>query len=101
VNGDSASGVRAVVTRNRAAVGVVLAALCLGLAVLWVFVVPAKAGATTGVQEAAIRYGHPVCWALLATASVLFAVRAPRRSVDVVVRSALAAYVVFVVATVV
>lgn len=100
MNGDSASGVRAVATRNRVAVGVVLAALCLGLAVLWVFVVPAKAGATTGVREAAIRYGHPVCWALPATASVLFAVRAPRRSVDVV-RSALAAYVVFVVATVV
>ncbi len=73
--------------------------LSLGLAVLWLFVVPERAEATTGVQSWLIRYAHSICWALLATTAVLVLARAPKRAIDLTAWAALAAYAAFLGAT--
>ncbi|CCW14152.1 hypothetical protein QLG13_16745 [Rhodococcus aetherivorans] len=99
MTGDPGVGLRGMIVRHRVAFGLLLTLASSAFAVLWLFVVPARADETTGVQSAAIRHAHPACWMLLAAASALFATRAPRRAVDAVAWSALVAYAVFVVAT--
>jgi hypothetical protein len=84
--------------RHRTLLGTVGGIGATGLAVLWTVVVPDKAGQTTGLQEAAIRWGHPLCWALLAVTSALWAVRAPARVVAATARVALGAYAAFLAA---
>lgn len=58
------------------------AAAAAGMTGLWLVVVPAKAEQTRGLQEFAIRWGHPACWALLAVVGVMVAVDAPKRVRD-------------------
>lgn len=84
--------------RHRRLLGTVGGIGAAGLAVLWTVVVPDKAGQTTGLQEAAIRWGHPLCWALLAVTSALWAVRAPARVVAATARAAIGAYAAFLAA---
>lgn len=76
--------------------GAVIAA---ALAVLWTFVVPAKAAAATGWQEIAIRWGHPLCWALLAAVGVMFAVDGPPQIRNALAQAAALAYVAFLAGT--
>lgn len=64
--------------RHRTAVGFVGAAAAAGMTALWLVVVPEKADQTTGLQELAIRWGHPLCWAFLAVVGVLFALDSPK-----------------------
>ncbi|PKI93161.1 hypothetical protein CW368_02460 [Actinomycetales bacterium SN12] len=68
------------------------------LAVVWAFVVPEQAGTATGAREIAIRWGHPVCWALLAVVGILIAMDAPRRLRDTVAVVAAASYAAFLIA---
>jgi hypothetical protein len=91
-------GLRGLVARHRRALGLAGAGVAAGLAVLWLVVVPDTDGAT-GVQEWAIRYGHALCWALLAVAAALWAAAGPRRVVAGIAWAALACYVAFVAAT--
>lgn len=72
----------------------------LALAVLWLFVVPDRAESTSGVQQWLIRFGHSICWALLAVTAALVLAKAPKRVVDVTAWAALAAYAGFLGATV-
>ena len=90
---------RAAIEQHRGLVGVTAAIIAAGLALLWLFVVPAKADEVAGVQSVAVRYGHSVCWAFLAAASALYAVRAPRRLVEYTAWAALGAYAAFLFAT--
>lgn len=77
--------------------GLAGAAAAAGMTVLWSVVVPEKADRTTGLQELAIRWGHPLCWAFLAVAGILFAVGAPQRVRDGVSLAAISCYAAFLV----
>lgn len=68
------------------------------LATVWLVVVPAKAAETAGVQELAIRWGHPACWVLLAGLGVLVAFDAPKRTRDAVGIAAAVCYAAFLAA---
>ncbi|UTT63372.1 hypothetical protein [Microcella humidisoli] len=87
------------VERHRTALAVGGLVVSLGLAVLWLFVVPERAASTTGVQSWLIRFGHSICWALLATTAALVLARATKRAIDVTAWAALAAYAAFLAAT--
>lgn len=82
--------------RRHRPLGWAAAAVAAGMAGVWLVVVPGKAEETTGVQELAIRWGHPACWALLAVVGVLVAVDAPRRTRDAVAITAAACYAGFI-----
>lgn len=93
------SPIRGFFTRHRTLLAATGLAVSVGLALLWLVVVPERANETTGVQSWLIRYAHSLCWALLAMVAVLVLARAPQRAIDTAAWSALAAYVAFVAAT--
>jgi hypothetical protein len=90
---------RAAAHRHRRTLGIAGAGASAGLTALWTIVAPEKADATGGVQEFAIRWGHPACWALLTVVGLLVAFDAPKHVRDAVAYAAGACYVVFLVAT--
>ncbi len=96
---DERAGWRSVLARHRRLVGAVAGIGAIGLACLWLVLVPERAGQAEGVRAALIRYGHSLCRVLLALAAFLWAARAPRRWVEGVAWSALVAYVAFLLAT--
>ncbi len=65
---------------------------------VWSVVVPERAATTAGLQAAAIRYGHPLCWALLVVVGVLTAIGAPRQARDTCAYAAGASYAAFLAA---
>ncbi|GGC14864.1 hypothetical protein [Cellulomonas carbonis] len=83
--------------RRLGAAGAVVAS---GAAALWTVVVPERAETATGLREVAIRYGHPVCWGLLAVVGLLVALDAPKRVRDAVAYAAGASYAAFLLALV-
>ncbi|MGD8199672.1 hypothetical protein ACQE98_03300 [Ornithinimicrobium sp. W1679] len=84
---------------HRRVVGLGGAAAALTLAGIWTVVVPDRADTAAGLQALAVRWGHPLCWLLLAVSGVLYAVRAPSAAVAGAAWAALAAYLVFLGAT--
>lgn len=82
--------------RRRRLFGGAAAVAAAALAVVWLFVVPAQAAAAEGPAWFVIRYGHSLCWALLAVAAALFAVRGPQRAVEAFLWAGLACYAAFV-----
>jgi hypothetical protein len=81
--------------RRRRALGLTGAAMAVAMAGLWLVVVPVEAETAVGLQEAAIRWGHPACWALLAVLGVLFAADAPKRARNGVGVAAAVCYAAF------
>lgn len=71
------------------------AVVATGLTVVWLFVVPEQADQTHGLQAAAIRWGHPATWALLALFGALVALDAPKPIRDTVAWASLACYAAF------
>jgi hypothetical protein len=98
----SPAGVRDLVARHRRGIGLAAAAVATALAVLWLWVVP-DPGDASGAQAWVIRYGHALCWALLAVAAAAYATGRPSRArgrvVAVAAWAALAWYVAFLAAT--
>ena len=94
----SSARLREYIERHRALIGSVVAIAAIGLAVLWLVVVPGKATTTTGIQALTIRYAHSLCWALLAVAASTYAVRAPARTTRTLTWWALGAYAAFLLA---
>ena len=90
---------RRFVARHRTALAAGGLVVSVGLALLWLFVVPERAESTSGLQQWLIRFGHSICWALLAVTAGLVLLKAPKRAVDVTAWAALAAYVGFLGAT--
>ena len=88
------------VATHQRTLGVIGGIACLGLAVVWLVVVPDEASGATGLREALLRYGHSVVWLLLGLSALLFATGGPRRSVEWTATAALAVYIAFVVALV-
>lgn len=82
---------------RRRPLGCSFAVVAAGLAGVWLVVVPEKAEQAGGWQEAAIRWGHPVCWALLSVVGVLVAVDAPQRLRHAVAWTAAACYATFLI----
>lgn len=74
--------------------------VAVGMAVVWSVAIPERAATTSGLQAAAIRYGHPVCWVLLAVVGGLTAVGAPRRIRDAFAYAAAGSYAAFLTALV-
>ena len=93
------SPARRFLTRHRTPLAVAGLVVSLGLAALWLVVVPERVSETTGLQSWLIRYAHSICWALLATACALVLARAPKRAIDLTAWAALAAYAAFLAAT--
>lgn len=91
----SSARFRAHIERRRGLIGSVVAVAAIGLAVLWLVVVPEKATTTTGVQSLTIRYAHSLCWVLLAASAGTYALRAPARITRALAWSALGAYAAF------
>lgn len=81
--------------RRRRHVALGGAVLALGMAAVWVAVVPDKAEETTGLQSWAIRYGHPASWICLAGLGLAIAGGAPRRVRDLLAWTALGSYGAF------
>lgn len=92
-------GPRALLEKHRRLVGVAGALGAAALAGLWLVVVPDRAAEASGLRELSIRYGHSLCWGLIAIAAVLHSAGAPRRWVDMAAWSGLAAYAGFLLAT--
>ena len=78
--------------------GLAAIAIALGLAALWLVVVPEKAETSTGLASWLLRFGHSLCWLLLAATAALWMARAPRRAIDLTAWAALAAYGGFLLA---
>ena len=95
---DARTGLVEWMRRRRRPLGAVGAVIAAGMSALWVVVVPDRVDTVTGVQEVVIRWGHPVCWALLAIVGILVAVAAPKRIRDVVAVLAAGSYAAFVIA---
>lgn len=68
------------------------------MAGVWIAIVPDKVAETSGLQELAIRWGHPACWALLAVVGVLVALDAPKQIRDGIGIAAAACYAAFLAA---
>lgn len=81
--------------RTLALAGALVAA---GLTVLWLVVVPDRADTTSGLQSLAIRYGHPLSWALLTGLALSHTADAPKALRDGLGWAALASYAVFLAA---
>ncbi len=92
------SSLRMLMRRHRSVVGGVAALGATVLAVMWLVLVPDKAGDVGPVQSWLLRYAHSLCWAFLAVAAAGWAVRAPRLASRWPACGALAAYVAFLAA---
>lgn len=79
------------------AAGAVLAA---AMSVLWFRVVPDAVDDATGWAWVALRFGHAVCWGLLAASMVIGIADGPPRLRSGLAWGALAAYATFVLALV-
>lgn len=86
------------VERHRRSLGLAAIAIALGLAALWLVVVPEEAETSTGLASWLLRFGHSLCWLLLAATAALWTARAPRRAIDLTAWAALAAYGGFLLA---
>lgn len=73
---------------------------CLVLAGVWTVVVPDKAETAPALQAFVVRWGHPVCWVLLAGTAASWAFGGPRRLTEGLAYAALASYAAFLLATV-
>ena len=76
------------------------AGLAAAMSVLWFRVVPDAVDDATGWAWFALRFGHAVCWGLLAASMVIGVADGPRRLRSGLAWTALAAYAAFVVALV-
>ncbi len=90
--------VQAMIETHRTVVGLVASAGAAVLAVVWLFAVPGKADEFGEIQAWALRYAHSLCWVFLSAALALYAVRAPRRSIELTAWLALLAYAGFILA---
>ena len=90
--------VQAMIEAYRTLIGVVASAGAAVLAVVWLFAVPDKANDVGGIQAWAIRFAHSLCWVFLSTALALYAVRAPRRFIELTGWLGMLAYAVFILA---
>ena len=68
----------------------------LAVAVIYFKFIPEEASVTSGVQEIILRYGHGLCWLLLAGVSFLWAAKGGGRHARILAYAALVAYVVFI-----
>lgn len=85
----------AFIEAHRLLLGLMGSLVALGVAGVFFFIVPGEAGILSGWREIVLRYGHSVCWVLLAVAALLYAFRAPEAIVQVTGFSALVVYLVF------
>lgn len=88
-----------VIDRYRTPLAVGGLVVSLALTVLWLFVVPDRSASTEGLQQWMIRFGHSLCWGLLALTALLVLLRAPKRAIDAAAWAALAVYAGFLAAT--
>ncbi len=88
---------KSILLRHRLYVGSVMAVIAIAVAVVYMFVLPAEAEGVHPLVQSILRYGHSLCWVLLAVAAGLFATKAPLRAVMWCAYAALFAYGVFIV----
>lgn len=70
--------------------------VALGITVVYLVVVPSQAADASQVVGAILRYGHSLCWAVLAGASALWAVKGANKWSGILAYTALGVYALFV-----
>ncbi|MFZ1360474.1 MAG: hypothetical protein WAS27_00350 [Candidatus Saccharimonadales bacterium] len=84
------------ILQHRKIVGVSATVFALGIAVLYLFVVPLNPESVHRFMWVILRYGHSFCWLLLAGAAGLFAFNFVPRTAGRLAYAALVSYVVFI-----
>lgn len=67
------------------------------IAVIYLKVIPEEVSAASGLQEIILRYGHSLCWLLLAGASFWWAIKKKNKGIGILAYAALATYIIFIV----
>ncbi len=83
------------ILEHRAISGTVGCIVALGVAGAYVVAVPEEAAAAPVYAQLILRYGHSLCWVLLAIASGLFATRGPAKITMGFAYSAAIIYAIF------
>ncbi len=87
------------IVTHRELSGVIGVVVALSVALIYLFVIPETPTDAGVVQRFVSRYGHSMCWVLIAAASGLWAVRggAAKRAIVVLLYMALAVYLTYIV----
>lgn len=67
------------------------------VAVIYFKVIPEEVSAVSGFQEMILRYGHSLCWLLIAGASFRWAIKRGDKWSEILAYVALATYIIFIV----
>lgn len=86
---------KAFIAAHRKVLGLIAAVIALGVAALYLVIVPEQSENTTGFVKLVLLYGHSLCWLLLAGAFATWALNGPRRIYATLAYSALAVYGIF------
>lgn len=77
-------------------IGLTGSMIALVVAVIYFKVIPEEASAAGGFQEIVLRYGHSICWLLLAGASSRWAIKKKDKWSVVLAYAALTTYIIFI-----
>lgn len=77
--------------------GLAGALLALCVAAIYLVVVPAEAAEATGIQQAILKYGHSLCWVMLAAASFASGVKGGNKLSGRFLYVALGVYIMFII----
>lgn len=78
-------------------VGFIATLVALVVAIIYLKVLPEELETTEGMQAFILKYGHSLCWFLLAGASSLWAIRRQNKWSVALAYLALATYLIFIV----
>ncbi|HCH34114.1 MAG: hypothetical protein UY35_C0003G0057 [Candidatus Saccharibacteria bacterium GW2011_GWC2_48_9] len=84
-------------TRYHVAIGLVATVISLGVAIMYLFVVPIEVSGASEVQKIVLMYGHSLCWFLLSGAGLIWALRGTNRWSTVLLCLGLMVYAVFLI----
>ena len=84
-------------TRYHVAIGLVATVISLGVAIMYLFVVPIEVSGASGVQKIVLVYGHSFSWFLLSGASLVWVFQGTNRWSTVLLCLGLIVYAVFLI----
>ena len=82
-------------TKHHKILGVLGAIAALSIAVIYFYAIPEAAATASTLPKLILTYGHSLCWALIAIASLLWATTKQRKYISLFGYSALVVYGVF------
>ncbi len=88
--------IKQAILSHRRAYGVAGCVAALGIATLYLFIIPGGAKAAPFPFQLILLYGHSLCWLLLGCAAIVFALKGPAKITATLAYSALVVYGIFV-----